>query len=90
MYDMFSANIYEAIHSIVESDEIAEKILTNTFVSIRKHQFAYNQNYVGIFTMLLRTAIQFSYEEMKDSNTKKMIQQKLGKNIGFSNKLKYS
>jgi hypothetical protein len=90
LYDMFSANIYEAVHSIVESDEISEKILTNTFVSIRKQQFTYNQNYVGIFTILLRIAIQLAYEEMKDSNPKKLVQQRLGKNICLNDKLKYS
>lgn len=90
LYDMFSANIYEAVHSIVESEEIAEKILTETFVSLRKQHFAYDQNYVGIFTILLRTAIQFSYDELNDSNPKKLAHQKLSINIGFPYKLKYS
>ncbi len=90
LYDMFSANIYEAVHSIVESEELAEKILTDTFISIRKQQFGYDQNYVGIFTMLLRIAIQLSYEEMKDSSPKKIIYQKLGKNIGLAGNRKYS
>jgi hypothetical protein len=87
---MFSANIYEAVHSIVESDEISEKILTNTFVSIRKQQFAYSQNYVGIFTMLLSIAIQLSYEEMDDNNPKKLAQQKFGKRSVLAGKLKNS
>ena len=87
---MFSANIYEAVFSIVESEEIAEKILTETFVTIRKQQFAYEQNYVSIFTMLLRIAIQFSYKEMKDSNPKKMAYQKLWENINLVDKLKYT
>lgn len=86
LYDMFSANIYEAIHSIVESEEIAEEILTNTFVTIRKQQFAYNQNYVGIFTLLLRIAIQLSYKENKDSNSKKLVYLKLGKKMGVAHK----
>jgi hypothetical protein len=90
LYDMFSANIYEAVHSIVDSEEIAEKILTDTFVSIRKQPFAYDQNYVGIFTLLLRTAIQLSYNEIKDSNPKKLVYQKLGKNIGLAGTGKYA
>lgn len=90
LYDMFSANIYEAVQSIVESEEIAEKILTDTFVSIRKQPFAYDQNYVGIFTLLLRTAIRLSYNEIKDSNPKKLVYQKLGINIGLAGSRKYS
>ncbi len=90
LYDMFSANIYEAVFSIVESEEIAEKILTETFVTIRKQQFAYEQNYVSIFTMLLRIAIQFSYKEMKDCNPKKLAYQKLWQNISLVDKLKYA
>ena len=89
LYDMFSANIYEAVLSIVESEEIAEKILTDTFVTARKEHFAYDQNYVGIFTMLLRIAIQLSYDETKESNTKNAIYQKLEKNIGLQNKQIY-
>lgn len=90
VYDMFSANIYEAVHSIVESEQIADKILTETFVTIRKQQFAYDQNYVGIFTILLRIAIQLSYDELKISNPKKLIYHKLGKNIGHTAEGKYS
>ncbi len=83
LYDMFSANIYEAVYAIVDSEEKAERILSDTFVSIRKQQFDYNQNYVGIFTILLRIAIQLSYDEFKDSDPKKLVYQKLGKNIGI-------
>jgi hypothetical protein len=74
----------------VESAEIAEKILIDTFVSIRKQQFSYDQNCVGIFTILLRTAILLSYNEIKKSNPKKLVYQKLGKNIGIAGNRKYS
>ncbi len=90
LYDMFSANIYEAVHLMVESEEMAEKILTDTFVSLRKQQFAYDQNYVGIFTILLRIAIQLSYNEMKDNDARKAVYQKLGKNLGLAGTGKYS
>lgn len=90
LYDMFSANIYEAVYPIVESEEIAEKILSVTFINIRNQQFTYEQNYVGIFTLLLRIAIGLSYNEIKDSNPKKMVYQKLGKIISLPDKQKYS
>ncbi len=89
LYDMFSANIFEAVYPIVESEEIAEKILTDTFITIRKQPFTYDQNYVGIFTFLLRIALQLSYFEIKDSNPKKLVYQKLGKNIGLLDTGKY-
>jgi hypothetical protein len=81
LYDMFSAKVYEAVNAIVESEQIAEKILRDTFVNIRTQEFAYDQDYVGIFTILLRIAIQLSYGECKVSNPKKMIYQKLEKNF---------
>jgi hypothetical protein len=81
LYDMFSAKVYEAVHAIVESEQIAEKILADTFVNIRTQVFAYDQNYVGIFTILLRMAIQLSYGECKVSNPKKFVYQKLEKDF---------
>jgi hypothetical protein len=90
LYDIFSANIYEAIHSIVETEEIAEKILIKTFVAIRKEQFAYSKNYMGIFTLLLSIAIRFSYDELTDSHPKKWVYQKLEENMGLVGKPIYS
>jgi hypothetical protein len=84
LYDMFSANIYEAVHAIVESEEIAEKILTDTFITLREKQFAYKQNYAGIFNILLGIAIQFSYEEFEESCPKELVYQKLGESIGLA------
>jgi hypothetical protein len=81
LYNMFSAKIYEAVYPIVESEKIAEQILTDTFINIRKQEFAYHLNYTGIFTILLRMAIQLSYNECKVSNPKKIVYQKLGKNF---------
>jgi hypothetical protein len=81
LYDMFSANIYEAVHAIVESEEIAEKILTDTFITLREQKFAYSQNYAGIFNTLLGIAIQFSYEKFEESYPKKLVYQKLEENI---------
>jgi hypothetical protein len=81
LYDMFSANIYEAVHAIVESEEIAEKILTDTFITLRKQHFAYNQHYAGIFNILLGIAIRFSYDGFTESNPKKLVYQKLERNI---------
>jgi hypothetical protein len=81
LYDMFSANIYEAVHAIVESEEIAEKILTDTFITLREKQFAYKQNYADIFNTLLGIAIQFSCEKFEESYPKKLVYQKLGENI---------
>jgi hypothetical protein len=88
MYDMFSANIFEAVHAIVESEAIAEKILTLTFVTLREQSFAFNQNYAGIFNRLLGIAIQFSYAEFEERYPKKMVYQKLAKNIGLASNRK--
>jgi hypothetical protein len=81
LYDMFSAKLYEAVNAIVASEKIAEKILMDTFVNIRTQEFAYNQDYIGIFTILLRMAIQLSYGECKVSNPKKFVYKKLEKNF---------
>jgi hypothetical protein len=88
LYDMFSANIYEAVHAIVESEAIAEKILTDTFITLREQKFAYKQNYAGIFNILLGIAIRFSYGQFEDSHPKKLVYQKLEKNIRLAVNLK--
>lgn len=83
LYDMFSANIYEVLHSISESEEIAEKILSDTFLAIRKLQFTYDQKYLDIFTTLLSIAIQLYCDEMNVGYPRKVIYHKLKKKWGL-------
>lgn len=81
LYDMFAANLYDAVFGLVESEETTEKILTDTFVSLRQQVFAYHQDYESIFIMLLGIALKFSYNQFANGNAKQALYKKLKQNM---------
>jgi RNA polymerase sigma factor (sigma-70 family) len=68
LYDNYSTALYGVIHRIVQSDEIAEDLLQETFVKIWKSFSMYNASKGRLFTWIMNIARNLAIDKVRSKD----------------------
>jgi DNA-directed RNA polymerase specialized sigma24 family protein len=56
LYDCYSPLLFGLVNRITSNNELAEKVLADTFVQISNNRFSYNEKKEGIFSWMIKCA----------------------------------
>ena len=70
LYDLYSGAIYSIIRKIIESEELAQDVLQDSFVKIWERRSAYDSSKGRIFTWMLNVARNTSIDALRNKHVK--------------------
>jgi RNA polymerase sigma-70 factor (ECF subfamily) len=74
LYDKYSGALFNIILRIVNSNEVAEDVLQESFIKIWKNIYSYDDSKATIFTWMLNISKNTALDALRKANSRPSIQ----------------